>query len=176
MATLTATETPEGYEPPKRDFKPFPDRSRFQVEVVEIKDEMSKWKDKDTGEQVPLLKFQFRVISGRWENRRFFGDTRAEFFPGSKLFNWVEALLNTTIQPGFQLNTDDLVGQKARLTIGYRTWTKQDDSVGWANDAKYLDPYDPTEVLDDPEEMADPNAGGSSTGGGSTFSYDEEPF
>lgn len=176
MATFTATEAPEGYEPPSRNFKPFPDLSRFKVEVVGIKEEMSRWKDKDTGEPVPMLNFQFKVIEGRWENRRFFGDCRAEFFPGSKLFNWVQALLNTEIQPGFQLNTDNLVTLKGRATIGYRTWEKQDGSIGWANNVKYLDPYDPTEVLDDPDEMADPNAGGATTGGGSTFQYEEEPF
>lgn len=181
MATLTATATPEGYEPPQRSFKPFPDNSRFKVEIVGIKEEMSRWKDKDTGEHVPLLNFQFKVLEGEnFGNRRFFGDCPAEFFPGSKLFNWVVAILNTDIQPGFQLNTDDLIGLKTRATIGYRTWERQDGTTGWANNVRYLDPYDPTEVLPDVEEMADPNEGATSSGGGggTTFSYDdaEEPF
>jgi hypothetical protein len=178
MATLTATNVPEGFEPPARKgFDPFPDGSKFHVEIVDVKEKKSTWKDKETGEHVALLNFHFKVIDGRWENRRFFGDPRAEFFPGSRLFNWVCALLNTEVQPGFTLNTDDLIGKKARITIAYRTWDKTDNTIGWTNDVKYLDPYDPTEQLAEPETMADPNAGGATTGGGTTLSYDQdEPF
>jgi len=63
---------------------------------------------------------------GEWEGKRVWGNTSMVFNtnPNCKLRNWAQSILGEELDGGFELDTDDLVGRKARVAIGHRA--KQD--------------------------------------------------
>lgn len=83
--------------------------------------------------------------------------------PDNKCRQWVEALLDIEVEGGFELDTDVLVGRKARAVIG--NYTKKESTVV-NHKVKGLLPLVPASVV-----------GGSGTGPvGFAYGGDEPPF
>ena len=73
------------------------------------------------GEMVHKLRWAFAVTEDPWKNKTVRGDTSTNFtpHPNCKAYSWSTAITGQTYQDGDELDTDDLVGLKARIIIGH---------------------------------------------------------
>lgn len=67
------------------------------------------------------LKFVFTINEGERRGTQLFTWTSARFGPKSKLYALAKALFNAAIPAEYDLNTDDLIGRKASLTVVIKT-------------------------------------------------------
>lgn len=114
-----------------QEFEVLPADSVIQVKVLAIEK-----KTVDSGQQPwDKLEFKFevvRVFVPGYESvvgAPIWGSVAARFTTHSdnKLRHWAEALLGMTLEVGFELNTDYLVGRQAKaVTRQYKTRTGQD--------------------------------------------------
>lgn len=117
---LTMEETPE--------FLCLPEDALIQVSVADISDREVAGRDGKDG--WTSLSFKFTVIGlpshleaeyGVLIGQPIFGSTSARLTtnPDNKLRKWVEALLDIgELDAGFELDTEMLIGRKARAQIG----------------------------------------------------------
>ena len=73
-----------------------------------------------------MLDFEFPFTDpGDWENKRIWGSVALWFSmsPQCRLRNWVQSILNTPLEAGYELDTDDLIGRNARISVQYRHGT-----------------------------------------------------
>lgn len=94
--------------------------SIHEVTVSNI--EVSTYDDPQNGPR-KNLNWTFTLHTpGDWEGKRIWGNTSMVFNtnPNCKLRNWAQSVLGTDLDAGFELDTDDLVGRKARIAVGYR--------------------------------------------------------
>lgn len=114
-----------------------PADSVIVVEVQSIQDKPVK--NNSTGETWTKLEFTFQIDNvpahlgeelKSLEGSRVWGSTSMKFslHPDNKLRQWVEALLGLELDEGFELDTDNLVGRRARAVIG--NYTKKDGTPG----------------------------------------------
>lgn len=121
---------------------PIPDKSIFEAEVVQIKEEDTQWEDKfNPGEKTKQFVFIFKVLDeGQFNDRWVWGNCSTWFSDSStcKLRQWIQAILDVDILPqGFIVDTDDLVGQQARIIV--KAAPKKDDSskmVNWVQEVR----------------------------------------
>lgn len=120
MAKFTLEENSGG------DFLNLPDDAIVQVEVVSVETRAAT--NSKTGESWNKENFRFKITDipdalqeefGVLEGSTIFGSVSSKFtmHPDNKLRQWVEALLDMELDAGFELDTDMLVGRRARAVI-----------------------------------------------------------
>lgn len=129
MAKFTVTETADG------DFLNLPDDAIVQVEVVSV--ETRDATSSKTGETWQKENFRFKIVEvpdslqdeyGILVGSTIFGSVASKLttHPDNKLRQWSSALLDMDLEAGFELDTDMLVGRRARAVIG--SYKKKDGS------------------------------------------------
>lgn len=121
---------------------PAPNNSVFEAEIVKIDLRDTQWDDKyHPGEKTKQFNFVFKVVDkGEFEDRWFWASCSTWFSDSStcKLRQWVQAILDVDILPsGFIVDTDELVGQHARIIV--QAAPKKSDptkTVNWINDIR----------------------------------------
>lgn len=120
------------------DFKGYlPDDTVMPAEVTRVKMEDKPYQD-DDGRPVKKVVFKFKMRpdpSSEWAEHAGgdqYGETSTNFVdhPGCKLRNWAQAILTpgADLPPGYQLDTDVLVGKPCRIVIGLREYTKKGET------------------------------------------------
>ena len=101
---------------------------RARLEAVSAK--TIQWVDKNTGEdrEADLWSWEWKVIEGEWEGTRVSGDTdaRISMHEANKARRWFEALIGSELQPEMELDTDDLIGLAADITVRHRQGKRGD--------------------------------------------------
>lgn len=106
---------------PKKEFALMAEDSLHEVSVTGIKQKVLPAKG-DRPEKT-MLDFEFTIKTpGEWENKRIWGSVALWFSmsPNCRLRNWVQSILGAELEPGYELDTDDLIGRNARITVQYR--------------------------------------------------------
>lgn len=139
---------------------PIEDDTILNAEITAIKQKMVDFKD-GAGEQ-PRVEFTFVVTdpASAWDGQKMWGETSTTFSDNEKckLRNWAMEIMGVSrLDPGFQLDTDDLVKQPCRIVVGARA--KKKNGVETGDIANFV-----KDVL---------RVKGNSSG---TFAQDEEPF
>jgi hypothetical protein len=134
MSTLVLQDTvTDGEGGEKRTFEPLPAGMIAEAEVVSVEQREAPFlvdaNDPSKG-NVQQISFLFKIVDERpehadYKNRTIFGNTPITFsnHPECKLRGWVEEILDAGLDqlaPGFQLNLDDLVGERVRVVVGHR--------------------------------------------------------
>jgi len=97
-----------GYEFELQTYIPL-DEGNYPAEIARI--------ELETGQFGQQLKFSFDLL-GEHEGRTLLGWASAKFSSKSKLYAWTRAALGgQPMEPGYLLNTDDLIGRKVNLTV-----------------------------------------------------------
>lgn len=82
------------------------------------------WVDKETGQQMnkDLLKWKWEITDGEYTGKWVWGscDARLDDHPKNKWRNWSETLLGREIPRGMPLDTDDVLGLPAQISIKHR--------------------------------------------------------
>lgn len=108
-----------------------PEDTIIRAKLLEIKDKTIEWRDKQTGEprSAVLLEWWWEPTGDEWvlpdgRKRRVKGecDARLSNHPGNKFRTWAEALLNRELTVEMKLDTEDLVGLQADITVKHRTF------------------------------------------------------
>jgi hypothetical protein len=154
-------------------FLTLPDDAIIQVMVDSIEERHVPGKDGKEGWD--KLNFRFKIVDlpdslqgefGVLVGSTIFGSVSARLtsHPDNKLRQWAEALLDLgELETGFELDTDMLVGRKARGVVGQ--WTrKADNSIN--HQIKGLLPLAPASV----------GSSGTSAAAVNLFGDDEPPF
>ncbi len=127
ILTLRDTENNDGGE---REFTELERGLIAEAEIVEVTVGETPW-DKDENDpskgKAQQVSFRFKLddpAHPEAQNRQVFGNTPTTFsnHPDCKLRSWVEEILDTGLdqmKPGFNLNLDDLVGERVRVVIGH---------------------------------------------------------
>lgn len=160
---LTMQETEE--------FLTLPEDAVIQVIVSEITDREVPGRDGKEG--WTSLSFRFKILEvpsylgdefDALIGSTIFGSIGAKLtnHPDNKAKQWTEALLDMELESGFELETDMLVGRKARAVIG--NYTKKDSTVV-NHKVKGLLPIVPVSV----------GSSGTSTAAATPFSFSDAP-
>ena len=118
------------------EFLTLPEDAIVQVVVKEITDREVPGRDGKDG--WTSLSFRFTILEvpsylgDQYDSligSTIFGSVSAKLtsHPDNKLRQWIEALLDMELEPGFEFDTEMLVGRKARAVIG--NYTKKDSTV-----------------------------------------------
>lgn len=97
-----------------------PEDTLLRAQLIEIKlreFEFTRDGEKKTGR---VFAWWFEVTQeGKWKGRKVSGETDARItdHPRNKLRQWAETLLGRELGEGVQLNTDDLLGLPAEISI-----------------------------------------------------------
>jgi hypothetical protein len=117
----------------------FDDGAIVVAEVVTIKSEEKK--SQRTGKSYTRLNWTFAVQAPgeEYDGQYVYGDTFATLSTREdcELRNWSQAIMNIEMPPGFDLETDDLVGMQCRLLLGARDYTdkkNQERTVNFVQD------------------------------------------
>jgi hypothetical protein len=82
----------------------------------------------DDGSEIWRMEFSFVIEdpNSPFDGTRLWGETSVIFnnHPDCRLHSWAQEILGMDLEPGFNLNTDDLVGMSCRVVIGIRKYTK----------------------------------------------------
>lgn len=93
---------------PQTKFETIP-VGEYEVEVVDALVEDGKF-----GEQV---QFTVQVVGGDHDGKMLKAWTSCSFNPKSKLYGWASALFGAAIPDDYDLNTDQLIGRRARAVV-----------------------------------------------------------
>lgn len=106
---------------------PIPDDEILPVKVVAVKQTIAPWKGSG-GEDIPRFEFSFVVDDpgGAHDGTRLRQDTSTIFStnPNCVLRNWAQEILGHELVPPFDLDTDDLIGNRCRVVIGHRDYER----------------------------------------------------
>lgn len=99
-----------------------PEDTIIRCQLVEIKPKMINWNDKQTGEAKSrqMLEFWWQVKAPeRFSARKLKGECDAKLtnHPDNRFRQWAEALLDRQIPVGMGIDTDDIVGLTADVTV-----------------------------------------------------------
>jgi hypothetical protein len=99
-----------------------PEDTFFRAQLVEIKPKEIEWTDRKTNEHKTktLLEWWWEVKSDdQYNGRKIKGECEARLtnHPNNRFHNWSEALLQREIPAGMGIDTDDLVGLMAEITV-----------------------------------------------------------
>lgn len=162
----------------KKEYKRIPDDTELVAEVLGVKLRTLPFTN-DDGSNAQRYEFTFKIVEdGDYQNYRVWGETYPEFYAASscRLYQWVQELYGQELGPGFQLNFDHLVGLKARIRVGLRTWEKKDDDgnvikSGSKNYVKWV-----ARLTGDEPQAAGTVAEFRAQNAGPSQSWDDEPF
>ena len=159
-----------------------PPDSRVQVEAVSIEQRTAQNRNGETWEK---LEFKFRIVAipdqmadefGALEGSHIWGSVplRLTSHPDNKLRQWAEALIGVELGEGYELDTDDLVGKRARALIS--NYSKKTGEIAHQV-AGLLPAGGDVQAAPAPAAAAALAAvGGGSTGGGWIKDDDDPPF
>lgn len=130
MATFPLTAPPQDYDGDgPKEFEVVPDGEILDAVCSKVEARTKPFK-RDDGSDINVVEYTFETTYNGQE-RKFWGETPQDFYdhPDCRFRNWVQELLATELPPGFVVNTDHLVGQSCRITIGIRI-PKQGKNAG----------------------------------------------
>lgn len=108
----------------KRAFVTIPEGEILEVEVTKVQKAVKPFKD-DDGNPVVKVEFTFSVVDDNYNGRLLWGETPTTFttHPDCKLRSWVQEILAVTeLPPGFEFNTDTIIGSRARAVVAIREY------------------------------------------------------
>jgi len=127
MPTYKLADTSVGEDGEKKVYPVIPDGLMLIAEVVSVEEKPAPWKD-DDGNEIRRVNFRFRIIQdGEWQGRSIWGDTPTTFSnnPECKLRAWSQEIFGVDqLPPGFDLDTDELVGLECQIAVGNRVVRK----------------------------------------------------
>jgi hypothetical protein len=107
---------------PRKDFPIPAENSLHETTVTGIR--VKTWPDRGDGRgETQSLEFEFTIKTpGEFEDKRIWGTVPLWFSmnPNCRLRNWVQSILGTELESGYELDTDDLIGRNARIVVGHR--------------------------------------------------------
>lgn len=135
--------TLQGAEDGDREARiPIPHNKVFEAEVTKVEERETPFDDKyNPGEKTKQFSFTFKVLDeGEFHDRWVWANCSTWFSdsPTCKLRQWIQAILDVDILPsGFIVETDDLVGQHARIIV-HAAPKKSDPTVtvNWVNEVR----------------------------------------
>lgn len=117
---------------------PIPEDSILAARVTAVAQKKQPFKE-DDGSDVYKMEFSFVIEdpNSDFDGTRIWGTTPTRFnnHPDCKLFSWTQELLVTELSAGFNLDTENLVGQRCRAVIGLREY-EQDGQTKTRNFVK----------------------------------------
>ena len=132
MSTYSSTDAPEGYTGNVPKVYPLIDEDTvLEATVLEVKDKVMPFNDRETGQPVVKVAFTFAVTYDDDDGRKVWGEVWPEFYhhPDCQLHAWTQEILGADLPPEFVLNTDDLVGLTCRVIVGINRYTRKSDGV-----------------------------------------------
>ena len=105
-----------------------PEDSIHVAKLVDLKTRDVPYKDKNDGSDKTFTKLEWwweitaTAIGDQYIGRKVKGECPAELtsHPSNRFRNWAETLLGREIPVGMQLDTEDLLGLSAEVSIGHR--------------------------------------------------------
>lgn len=102
-----------------------PEDTILRAVVKEVKPRTIEWRDKQTGEQKSrgMMSFLFEITTdGPYKGNFVRGEVNDKFTidSTSQLRNWCMSLLQRELPPGMGIDTDDLLGMPADITVRHR--------------------------------------------------------
>lgn len=118
------------------DFQPIAEDTIVEGELLNVRVKEMPWKD-DSGNAVERTEFEFVITEDGYDGRRLWGTTGIKLVnhPDCKLKAWSQEIFGQEFPPNYRLDTDILVGKRARLVVGYREYEKNGEKR-WANSVK----------------------------------------
>lgn len=126
--TLTVTAAPDEDEAPER--RPdIPENTTFDAEILGLKKIKKPYKN-DDGSDVFRLEWRFLLDDpgGPQDGRKIYGETgvKLSLHPNCKLTGWVQEALQTEVVENQDVDLSLLIGRKAKVVIGARTYQPKD--------------------------------------------------
>lgn len=100
-----------------------PEDTICEAILLEVKEKMAPWKNKEDGSDVFRVEFTFALPD--YGNQRVWGDTPTTFsnHPDCTFRNWTQEILGGQELPvGFKLDTETLKDAKVRVRLGYKKY------------------------------------------------------
>jgi hypothetical protein len=116
-----------------------PEDEVLQARITGIKQVKKPFVAED-GSDIWRMEFSFVIDQpdSPFDGTRLWGDTSTNFnsHPDCKLRAWTAEILGIDMQPGFTLDTDQLVGNHCRVVVGVRKYKKdgEDKERNFARD------------------------------------------
>lgn len=125
----------------RKAFQPIAEDTVIEATLAAVEVRPHPFFKDDNGDPEIKVNFEFHFEWDGNKARKMWGDTPTTFttHPDCKLRNWVQQLLGGNELPaGFKLNTDTLIGTKARIVVSYREWDDKQNpgQKKWRNDVK----------------------------------------
>lgn len=148
-----------GYQATNEEYVPdtseqIPADTIHPAKLLDVTVQPIQWKDKVTGDTktADLLKWKWEITEGDYAGKWVWGscDARLSTHPKNQFRNWSETLLGREVPPGLIIDTDDLLGLEAQITIKHRA-----------------DKKDPAKVYVEVDEVL--------PGGDTGWSFDDQP-
>lgn len=117
--------------PPSLDIE---DDEVFTAELVSIAERDREVKRGERkGEKYKVLNWKFVIQDdgGEFDDRPIWGDISPDLndHPNNKFRAWSAAVLGGALPVGYDLDTDDLVGQTVKIVVGRREYEKDGDNL-----------------------------------------------
>jgi hypothetical protein len=104
-----------------------PDDEVLQARITGVKQNKKPFTN-DDGSEVWRMEFSFVIedTQSPFDGTRIWGDTPVTFnsHPDCKLRAWAQEILGLDMEPGFTLDTDQLVGLHCRVVVALRKYKK----------------------------------------------------
>ena len=68
-------------------------------------------------ERGTYVRWGWRTVGGKFADQMVFGNTSTNFGPQAKARKWLEAKLNRQIEPGEEVDPDDLIGETYTIRV-----------------------------------------------------------
>lgn len=113
-----------------------PEDSIHRAKLLEIKQRTINWTNAEGPQSRDILEWWWEITKSssgdEFVGRRVKGECPAKLtnHPGNRFHNWAETLLGRQIPPGMGIDTDDLIGLQAEVSIGHRQ-DKKDPNKVW---------------------------------------------
>jgi hypothetical protein len=72
--------------------------------------------DRDS-ERGGYVRWGWRTVGGKFPDRAVFGNTSTNFGPQAKARKWLERMLDRPIEPGEEVDPDDLIGEVYTIRV-----------------------------------------------------------
>lgn len=115
------------------EWTPIPNDSVVDAVVHGVKKIEKPFKDRETGEPIFRIEFQFKVTGGQFDGRVVKGDTSTAFVkhPECKLFMWIQEILGQELPDNFELDTDLLIGKPVKIQVKAEEKERRDGNGTW---------------------------------------------
>lgn len=129
-------EMQEPASSPGEERKKIDEDTIVEGELLAVKNKEMPYKD-DNGNPVERTEFEFVITDEGFDGRRLWGTTGTKLVdhPDCKLKAWSQEIFGQEFPPGYRLDTDILIGKRARLVVGYREYEKNGEKR-WTNSVK----------------------------------------